>query len=126
MAQWTPIGDGAGFKFSRILKPLESFREHITVVTGCALNAENGHAISNSRVQVHGPAVGAAVGVATHEISVTESLFVLNDGRSDISAPRHRPPDRRLARAVRMLVGRYDTTTARRRGKHRSVQPPLS
>ena len=48
LPQWTPIGDGAGFKFSRILKPLESFRERITVVTGCALNAENGHAISNS------------------------------------------------------------------------------
>src|SRR5579863_8128770 len=48
LAQWTPIGDGADFKFSRILKPLEPFRERITVVTGCALNAENGHAISNS------------------------------------------------------------------------------
>src|SRR5690349_17869585 len=48
LPQWTPIGDGADFKFSRILKPLESFRDRITVVTGCAINAENGHAISNS------------------------------------------------------------------------------
>lgn len=48
LPQWTPIGDGADFKFSRILKPLEPFRERITVVTGCAINAENGHAISNS------------------------------------------------------------------------------
>jgi len=48
LAQWTPIGDGKDFKFSRILKPLESFRDRVTVVTGCALNAENGHAISNS------------------------------------------------------------------------------
>jgi Protein of unknown function (DUF1552) len=48
LPQWTPIGDGAGFKFSRILKPLEPFRERVTVVTGCAINAENGHAISNS------------------------------------------------------------------------------
>jgi hypothetical protein len=48
LPQWTPIGDGADFKFSRILKPLEPFRDRITVVTGCALNAENGHAISNS------------------------------------------------------------------------------
>jgi hypothetical protein len=48
LPQWTPIGDGADFKFSRLLKPLEPFRERITVVTGCAINAENGHAISNS------------------------------------------------------------------------------
>ena len=48
LPQWTPIGDGADFKFSRILKPLEPFRDRVTVVTGCALNAENGHAISNS------------------------------------------------------------------------------
>ncbi len=48
MAQWTPIGDGAGFKFSRILKPLEPMRDRVTVVSGCSLLAENGHAISNS------------------------------------------------------------------------------
>ena len=48
MAQWTPIGDGRGFEFSRILKPMERFRDRVTVVTGCAINAENGHAISNS------------------------------------------------------------------------------
>ena len=48
LPQWTPIGDGADFKFSRILKPLEPFRDRVTVVTGCAINAENGHAISNS------------------------------------------------------------------------------
>ncbi len=46
--QWTPIGEGANFGFSRILKPLEPFRDRLTVVTGCAINAENGHAISNS------------------------------------------------------------------------------
>ena len=48
LPQWTPVGDGADFKFSRILKPLEPFRDRLTVVTGCAINAENGHAISNS------------------------------------------------------------------------------
>ena len=48
LPQWTPIGDGADFKFSRILKPLEPFRDRLTVVTGSAINAENGHAISNS------------------------------------------------------------------------------
>jgi Protein of unknown function (DUF1552) len=48
LPQWTPIGEGSGFEFSRILKPLEPFRDRLTVVTGCAINAENGHAISNS------------------------------------------------------------------------------
>ena len=48
MNQWTPIGENPGFKYSRIMKPLEPFRNRITVVTGCAINAENGHAISNS------------------------------------------------------------------------------
>lgn len=48
MPQWTPIGEDANFKFSRILKPLEHLRSRVTVVTGCAINAENGHAISNS------------------------------------------------------------------------------
>jgi hypothetical protein len=47
LPQWTPIGD-RNFKFSRILKPLEPLRDKVTVVTGCAINAENGHAISNS------------------------------------------------------------------------------
>src|SRR5437763_7726372 len=46
LPRWTPIGEGRDFEFSQILKPLERFRERITVVTGCALNAENGHAIS--------------------------------------------------------------------------------
>jgi hypothetical protein len=48
LPQWTPVGEGAGFEFSRILKPLEPFRDRLTVVSGCAINAENGHAISNS------------------------------------------------------------------------------
>src|SRR5947207_307016 len=46
--RWTPIGEGPDFEFSQILKPLEPLRERLTIVTGCAINAENGHAISNS------------------------------------------------------------------------------
>jgi Protein of unknown function (DUF1552) len=48
MPQWTPIGDKPGFKYSRILKPLEPFRSQINVVTGTSLIAENGHALSNA------------------------------------------------------------------------------
>jgi hypothetical protein len=46
MAQWTPIGDGKGFKFSRILQPLEPFRSQVNIVSGCSLVVENGHALS--------------------------------------------------------------------------------
>jgi hypothetical protein len=48
LSKWTPIGEGSDFEMSQILKPLEPLRNRITVVTGCAINAENGHAISNS------------------------------------------------------------------------------
>ncbi len=48
MPQWAPIGDKPGFKYSRILKPLEPMRQYVNVITGTSINAENGHAISNS------------------------------------------------------------------------------
>jgi hypothetical protein len=34
MNDWTPAGDGAGFEFSPILKPIEPFRERTLVFTG--------------------------------------------------------------------------------------------
>lgn len=37
MDKWTPTGDGAGFAYSEILKPLEPFRRHINVVSGLSL-----------------------------------------------------------------------------------------
>lgn len=48
LAQWTPVGDEKGFQASRILKPVDDLRDKLTVVSGCSLLAENGHAISNS------------------------------------------------------------------------------
>jgi hypothetical protein len=36
MADWTPKGEGLGFEFSRILKPLEPFREDTLVLSGLA------------------------------------------------------------------------------------------
>ncbi len=36
MANWTPCGEGPGFEFSRILKPLEPFREETLVLSGLA------------------------------------------------------------------------------------------
>ena len=34
MEQWTPAAEGAGFEFTPTLKPLERFRDRLTVVTG--------------------------------------------------------------------------------------------
>ena len=36
MADWTPRAEGVGFEFSRILKPLEAFRDDTLVVSGLA------------------------------------------------------------------------------------------
>jgi len=35
---WSPAKEGADFEFSQILKPLEPFREHVTIVSGTDLN----------------------------------------------------------------------------------------
>jgi Protein of unknown function (DUF1552) len=48
MPQWTPIGDKPGFRYSRILKPVEPFRDRVTIVSGTSLIAENGHTLSNA------------------------------------------------------------------------------
>ncbi len=42
---WTPGQDGANFEFSRILKPLEPFREHLQVLTG--LDHHNANALGD-------------------------------------------------------------------------------
>src|SRR6476469_9266342 len=36
MDKWTPATEGAGFEYTEILKPLEQFRERITIVSGLA------------------------------------------------------------------------------------------
>jgi hypothetical protein len=48
MSQWTPDQDGANFDFSPILKPLERFRQHVTVLTGFRNTGENGHSPSTA------------------------------------------------------------------------------
>jgi hypothetical protein len=45
LAEWTPKGEGAGFEFSRILKPLEPYRERIVVLSGLA--QKNGNALGD-------------------------------------------------------------------------------
>src|SRR6266545_1282618 len=43
MKEWTPAQEGTGFEFSPILKPLERFRDRLTVLTNLSNNGENGH-----------------------------------------------------------------------------------
>jgi Protein of unknown function (DUF1552) len=45
MADWTPKGVGAGFEFTRVLKPLERFREDTLVLSGLA--HRNGNALGD-------------------------------------------------------------------------------
>jgi hypothetical protein len=45
MADWTPSATGRGFEFTRVMKPLEPFREHTLVLSGLA--HENGKALGD-------------------------------------------------------------------------------
>jgi hypothetical protein len=48
MREWTPAQEGSNFEFSPILKPLESFREHVTVLSNLSNYGENGHSVSSA------------------------------------------------------------------------------
>jgi len=45
MDQWTPAAEGAGFEFTRILKPLEPFRDCLNVVSGLGHRAADTTAV---------------------------------------------------------------------------------
>lgn len=40
---WTPVGEGRGFEFSPILKPLEPYRDRLLVVSGLAQHQADAH-----------------------------------------------------------------------------------
>jgi hypothetical protein len=48
MRQWTPAQEGRNFEFSPILKPLERYRDSLTVLTNLANYGENGHSVSTA------------------------------------------------------------------------------
>ena len=54
MSNWTPIGDGTDFEFNRTLKPLEPFREYVTVLSN--LGHKNGGGIAGDPGGDHGRA----------------------------------------------------------------------
>ena len=92
MPQWTPIGDKPGFKYSRIMKPLEPLRSQINVVTGTSLIAENGHALSNA-MWLNGtkPAHGTEIrGGTTIDQMIAEKIG--QDTTYPVARNRHRGP----------------------------------
>ena len=48
MREWTPAQEGADFEFSPILRPLESFRRDVTVLSNLSNYGENGHSVSSA------------------------------------------------------------------------------
>ncbi len=56
MSDWTPATTGAGFEFTRILKPLERFRDDLVVLSGLA--QKNGNALGDGPGD-HARAAGA-------------------------------------------------------------------
>jgi hypothetical protein len=48
MKDWTPVQEGEGFELSPILKPLERFRDRLTVLTNLSNHGENGHSPSTA------------------------------------------------------------------------------
>src|SRR5215813_9409333 len=59
MKDWKPVGTGSNFEFTRILKPLEPFRNDITVLTGLANNAAN-HARGGGHAKASGSFLSGA------------------------------------------------------------------
>jgi hypothetical protein len=45
MDQWTPAVEGSGFEFTRILKPLEPFRDRLNIVSGLGHRAADTTAV---------------------------------------------------------------------------------
>lgn len=45
MDQWTPATEGPGYEITRILKPLEPFRDRMTIVSGCGHRAADSTAV---------------------------------------------------------------------------------
>jgi hypothetical protein len=66
MREWTPTQEGANFEFSPILKPLESFRSQLSVLTNFSNYGENGHSVS-SAMWISGtfPAKGSVLKLGT-------------------------------------------------------------
>jgi hypothetical protein len=92
MADWTPQGVGAGFEYSRILKPLEAFREQTVVISGLA--HKNGNALGDGPGDHARAAASYLTGVHPRK---TSGADIQNGISVDQIAAQHLAPHTRFA-----------------------------
>jgi hypothetical protein len=92
MSDWTPKGVGAGFEYSRILKPLEAFREHTVVISGLA--HKNGYALGDGPGDHARAAASYLTGVHPRK---TAGADIQNGISVDQIAAQHLAPHTRFA-----------------------------
>jgi hypothetical protein len=108
MKDWTPAATGTGFEFTRILKPLEPFREDITIVSGLASKASlavpggGDHAKATGSF-LSGVAPKRTVGADVHAGVTFDQIAVKNVGDST------RVPSLQLSCEDPRMVGNCDT-----------------
>lgn len=92
MAEWTPRGEGAAFELSRILKPLEPFRQQTTVISGLA--HRNGYALGDGPGDHARAAASYLTGVHPRK---TAGADIQNGISVDQIAAQHLAPHTRFA-----------------------------
>ena len=92
MGDWTPKGVGSGFEYSRILKPLEAFREHTVVISGLA--HKNGYALGDGPGDHARAAASYLTGVHPRK---TAGADIQNGISVDQIAAQHLAPHTRFA-----------------------------
>jgi hypothetical protein len=92
MADWTPKGVGAAFEYSRILKPLEPFRQQTVVISGLA--HKNGYALGDGPGDHARAAASYLTGVHPRK---TAGADIQNGISVDQIAARHLAPHTRFA-----------------------------
>jgi hypothetical protein len=92
MNEWTPGGAGTGFELTRILKPLEPFREDMTVISGLA--QRNGNALGDGPGDHARAAAAYLTGVHPRK---TAGADIQNGISVDQVAARHLAAETRFA-----------------------------
>jgi hypothetical protein len=92
MADWTPKGEGPGFEYSRVMKPLERFREDTVVLSG--LGHRNGNALGDGPGDHARAAASYLTGVHPRK---TAGADIQNGISVDQIAAQHLAADTRFA-----------------------------
>ena len=92
MVDWTPKGEGLGFEYSRIMKPLEAFRKDTVVLSGLA--HRNGNALGDGPGDHARAAASYLTGVHPRK---TAGADIQNGISVDQIAAQHLAPNTRFA-----------------------------